>query len=130
MRRHLSTCKSNVTHPFYIQKQLVHERKMRVGALKEAIKLRGQCMTLQQKTATAYRKCHRRIKQRQTQDKMRGDLDIAAAGKWHRANPTKRMPQYLEWLQLKFVHMALKLAKSAPTEQGPRSPAMTDWIHG
>ena len=54
---------------------------------------------------------------------MRGGLDVAAAGAWHRANPDKRMPQYLQWLQLKFVHIALRLAKSAEAE--PPTPWAT-----
>lgn len=59
---------------------------------------------------------------------MRGDLDVAAAGAWHRANPGTKMPLYLQWLQLKFVHIALRLAKSASTGSIPQSPSMIIWI--
>ena len=59
---------------------------------------------------------------------MRGGLDVAAAGAWHRANPDKRMPQYLQWLQLKFVHIALRLAKSASTGSFPSKHSMIVWI--
>ena len=76
----------------------------------------------------------RRINQRRIQDEMRGGLDVAAAGAWHRANPDKRMPQYLQWLQLKFVHIALRLVKSAamgsfpPKVPSAAKHSMTVWI--
>lgn len=92
------------------------------------MKLKRARITQLQKKSKALRQEQRRISQRQTQDKMRGGLDVAAAGAWHRANPRKRMPQYLQWLQLKFIHMALKLAKNDITSYSQRSLFMTNWI--
>jgi len=89
------------------------------------MKLKRKRITQLQKKSKALRQEQRRIRQRQTQDKMRGGLDVAAAGAWHRANPDKRMPQYLQWLQLKFVHIALRLASMGSFQQ---KRSMTIWM--
>lgn len=41
---------------------------------------------------------------------MRCGLDVKSCVKYYRANPHKKLPLYLQWLQLKFQYLALKLS--------------------
>ena len=76
-----------------------------------------------EKKAKVTNRMLRGFKQAKKAEQMRFGLDVAACGAWYRSNPGLAKPLYLRWVWIKFLHIVLKLVKSAGSfpRKGPQA---------
>lgn len=79
-----------------------------------------------EKKAKVTNRMLRGFKQAKKAEQMRFGLDVAACGAWYRSNPGLAKPLYLRWVWIKFLHIVLKLVKSAGSF--PRKSPKAVWM--